>query len=81
MHNSLITSRLKYQYGAPSRLTEGRGNETLCSGAKQHRNGTKRQLLPVLEDATSEDKVRPGLRVESGRYAKERVGSETCSRK
>lgn len=79
MHNSLIMSRLKYQHEAPSRLTEGRGNETLCSGAKQHRVGTKRQLLPVLEDSTAEDKVRPELRLESGRYANERVEVKTAA--
>lgn len=68
LHNSLIMSRFKYQYGAPSRLTEGRGNETLCSGAKQHRGGTKRQLLPCLEVTTYQAKAGPGpeLRLKSG---------------
>lgn len=69
MHNSLIMSRLKYQYGASSRLTEARGNETLCSGAKQHRVGTTRQLLPGPEVAASKGKARPWLRKESGRYS------------
>lgn len=59
MHNSLIMSRLKYQYGASSRLTEARGNETLRSGAKQHCGGTKRQLLPGVEVATWKGKARP----------------------